>query len=61
LRRRVREPNEDLIDFEPWERQVALQEVELKCIADFAHKVKNLPQLRPTSFSPPFCAEGAVK
>jgi hypothetical protein len=46
LRRRVRNAIEGFIDFEPWNRQVAVQEVELKCIADFADTVKNLPQLQ---------------
>jgi hypothetical protein len=46
LRERVRNDIEGLIDFEPWNRQVAVQEVELKCIADFADKVKNLPQVQ---------------
>ena len=44
LRRRVRSAIEALIDFELWNRQIAVQEVELRCIADFAEKIKNLPQ-----------------
>jgi hypothetical protein len=47
LRQRVREAIEGQIDFDLWDRQVSVQEVELKCIADFADKVKKLPQLRP--------------
>jgi hypothetical protein len=47
LRQRVRIAIEDLIDFELWNRQVTVQEVELRCIADFADRVKNLPQLHP--------------
>jgi hypothetical protein len=46
LRGRVRRAIEGLIDLELWNRQVAAQEVELKCIADFADRVKNLPQLQ---------------
>jgi hypothetical protein len=46
LRRRVREAIEVLIDFELWNRQVAVQAVELKCIAEFADTVKNLPQVK---------------
>jgi hypothetical protein len=34
-----------LIDFELWQRQVAVQEVELKRIADFADRIKNLPEV----------------
>jgi hypothetical protein len=47
LRRRVRNGIEELIDFDLWSRQVAVQEVELKCIADFADTVKKLPQVVP--------------
>ncbi|MGA2148600.1 MAG: hypothetical protein ABSH49_26965 [Bryobacteraceae bacterium] len=35
-----------LIDFEIWNRQVAVQEVEFDCIADFAARIKGLPQLQ---------------
>jgi len=45
LRRRVREAIEARIDFESWERQAAVQAVELKCIADFADRVKHLRQI----------------
>jgi hypothetical protein len=44
LRRRVSQAIEDLIDFDLWNRQIAVQQVELKSIADFADHVKNLPQ-----------------
>jgi hypothetical protein len=44
LRRRVTEAIEGLIDFGLWNRQVAVQEVELQCIADFVDTVKNLPR-----------------
>jgi hypothetical protein len=45
LRRRVRDAIVGLIDVGPWNRQVAVQKVELKCIADFADRVKKLPQV----------------
>jgi hypothetical protein len=45
LRRRVRSAIEGKIDFELWYRQVAVQEVEFRCIADFVEKMKNLPQV----------------
>lgn len=45
LRQRVREAIEGLIDWDLWNRQVAVQAVELRCIADFADRVKNLPQV----------------
>jgi len=45
LRRRVRTAIEDLIDFDLWNRQIAVQQVELKSIADFADRVKSLPQV----------------
>ena len=45
LRRRVREAIESLIDFDLWNRQRAVQQVELNCIADFVDRVKNLPQV----------------
>jgi hypothetical protein len=44
LRRRVGTAIEVLIDFELWNRQVAVQQVEMNCIAEFADRVKNLPQ-----------------
>ena len=46
LQQRVRRAIEELIDVELWNRQVAVQAVELKCIAEFAETVKNLPQLQ---------------
>jgi hypothetical protein len=46
LPRHVREGIERLIDFELWNRQTAVQEVELKCIVEFADTVKNLPRYR---------------
>jgi hypothetical protein len=47
LRTRVREAIDGLIDHDRWNRQVAVQEVEIRCIADFADTVKNLPQTPP--------------
>lgn len=46
LRRRVDKAVTSLIDFEVWNRQVAVQEVEFACIADVASTMKALPQLR---------------
>ena len=45
LRRRVQTAIRLLIDFDSWNRQVEIQNVELNCIAEFADRVKNLPQL----------------
>ena len=45
LRRRVHNAVSELIDFGPWNRQLAVQEVECKCIEEFADKMKHLPQL----------------
>jgi hypothetical protein len=47
LRRRVREAISGLIDWESWDRQIQVQQVELDCIADFADRMKHLPQLNP--------------
>jgi hypothetical protein len=47
LRRRVRDAVVGLIDIERWKRQLTVQEVELNCIAAFAERMKNLPQLNP--------------
>jgi hypothetical protein len=44
LRRRVREAIEGLIEWNSWNRQVEIQQVEMNCIADFADRMKNLPQ-----------------
>jgi hypothetical protein len=46
LRRRVERAVTSLIDFETWDRQVAVQQVEFDSIARFAEQVKALPQLR---------------
>jgi hypothetical protein len=45
LRRRVETAIRSLIDFETWNRQVAIQDVEFASIADIAAKMKALPQL----------------
>jgi hypothetical protein len=46
LRRRVEQAVTSLIDFETWNRQVAIQQVEFDSIAQFAEQMKALPQLR---------------
>lgn len=46
LRRRVRDGIEGLIEADAWNHQLVVEKVELKCIADFADRVKNLPQAR---------------
>ena len=45
LRQRVRKAIEGLIDFDRWNRQIGVQQVELNCIAEFVERVKSLPQL----------------
>lgn len=45
LRQRIEEAITPLIDFESWNRQVAVQETELRCIVDFAERLKNLQQI----------------
>lgn len=45
LRRRVNAAVRELVDPERWQRQIAVQEVEFNSIADFAARVKSLPQL----------------
>lgn len=47
LRRRVEQAVTGLIDPERWRRQVAVQQVELNCIVEFAERIKNLPQVQP--------------
>jgi hypothetical protein len=44
LRQRVRESVEGLIEWDSWNRQIAVEQVEVSCIADFVDKWKNLPQ-----------------
>jgi hypothetical protein len=43
LRRRVEEAVSALVDYEQWERQLAVQQVELNCIADIAERIRTLP------------------
>jgi hypothetical protein len=45
LKRRVEEAIEELIDWERWDRQIMVQDVELASIAEIADKMKNLPQI----------------
>jgi hypothetical protein len=45
VKARIVEAVEGLIDFEKWNRATKVQEVELNCIAEFANRMKNLPQL----------------
>lgn len=45
LKRRVNSAIEGLIDRETWRRQAHVQDVELASIADFAARMKNLPQI----------------
>jgi hypothetical protein len=44
LRERVEGAIRSKIDWDLWNRQVDIQEVELACIRDFADRIKNLPQ-----------------
>jgi len=46
LRRRVEHPVKGLVAWELWQHQVEVQQVELKCIADFADRIKNLPPVQ---------------
>jgi hypothetical protein len=45
LRRRVGDAVRSLIDMDRWQRQLYVQRVELDCIADFATRMRNLPQI----------------
>lgn len=47
LRRRITEAVSGLIDHERWDRQIAVQAVELRCIKDFAERVRKLAQINP--------------
>jgi len=47
LRDRIETAVSGLIEFEPWNRQVRIQQIELQCIRDFADRVKNLSQTEP--------------
>ena len=44
LRGRVKAEVERLIEWDPWNRQLEVQQVEMNCIAEFADRMKNLPQ-----------------
>lgn len=45
LRQRVDSAVKRLVDHALWERQLMVQQVELNCIAEFAERMKSLPQL----------------
>jgi hypothetical protein len=44
LRKRVDDAVSGLVNPEQWKRQTDIQEIELTCIAEFADRLKNLPQ-----------------
>jgi hypothetical protein len=46
LRERVEQAVTTLVDFEKWERQVAVQQAEFDCIADLAARFQALPQMQ---------------
>ena len=46
LRLRIENAVKSLVDREIWNRQIAIQDIELNCIKDFAERMKNLPQIR---------------
>jgi hypothetical protein len=48
LRRRIDDAIDALVDRELWDRQLAVQQVELDCILEFAERMKNLPQIGGT-------------
>jgi hypothetical protein len=45
LRSRIEESILSLLDHDLWARQIAVQQIELNCIAEFAERMKNLPQI----------------
>ena len=45
LRRRIEEAVRGIVDFELWDRQLAVQQAELNCILEFAERMKHLPQM----------------
>ncbi len=45
LRRRVRDAVTGLLDLEAWNRAIRVQAVEFNCIAQFAERMRNLPEL----------------
>ena len=46
LRSRVRKAAQELIEVDRWNRQIGIQEVELKCISDFTEQVRTLKQMK---------------
>jgi hypothetical protein len=46
LRKRVESAVAGLIDYDLWNRQLTVQQLELNCIAEFAERMKSLPQLQ---------------
>ena len=49
LRTRIEKSILSLIDVEDWNRNVAVQKEELKCIVEFAERMKNLPPPPPAA------------
>jgi hypothetical protein len=49
LRSRVRRAIEELTDADRWNRQIKIQEAELKCIVDLAARMKLLPPVQTTT------------
>ena len=47
LRSRIENAVLKLVDHERWNRQIAVQKIELDCISEFAERMKNLPQINP--------------
>jgi hypothetical protein len=47
LRDRIESAVSGLIEYDTWNRQVRVQEMELECIRKIADHVKNLPQINP--------------
>jgi hypothetical protein len=44
FRKRVESAVAGLIDYDLWNRQLTVQQLELNCIAEFAERMKSLPQ-----------------
>jgi hypothetical protein len=44
-RSRIEEAVLALVDHERWDRQIAVQKIELDCISEVAERMKNLPQI----------------
>jgi hypothetical protein len=49
LKRRIEQTVSRLIDFDRWNRQVEIQNVEFASIRNFADTIKNLPQIGGTA------------